>query len=313
MRSPAMSARAETMLLSCPTEVTANDGAEAGVMAGALVGVQPSAAERDWLAGLDADAQRVLAGLLGRVRAAGAAEAESAHLAGEAELRRLAYTDLLTGLGNRAGLQAAAAGVFAGSAGSRVGALLADLDGLKPVNDTHGHDVGDLLLAAAGRRLNSFATVAGGVAARLGGDEFAVLLPGLPADPRRAGLAALAAAERLAGRLARPYPAGAGLTVQVGASVGAATVPAYQSLPTLLAAADLAMYEAKHAGGGTRLAPDPGHQPTADQGPPPRPGTRLRDYRHGAGSPHGHGWVRAVRERFGPPDMLPRSRNAPPA
>jgi diguanylate cyclase (GGDEF)-like protein len=254
---------------------------DGGGLAAALAGVDPTVAEQDWLAGLDAAARGALAGLLTRVRSAGAADAAAAGRARLEQLRRLAYTDLLTGLANRAGLQVAAAGVFAGSAGGRVGGLLVDLDAFKPVNDRYGHGVGDDVLAAAGRRLAVLGAATGGMAARLGGDEFALVLPALPGDAARAAAAVLAAADRVADELGRPYRVGGGL-VDVGASVGAATVPAEGSLSALLAAADLAMYAAKHAGGGrARMTPDPGAA-AADLIPAPRrPATRLRDHRRG--------------------------------
>jgi GGDEF domain-containing protein len=115
------------------------------------------------------------------------------------------------------------------------------------------------------------------VAARLGGDEFVVLLPGLPDDPATAGTAVLAAAGRVATALGRPYRVGP--VVRVGVSVGAATVPAVAAggLGGLLAAADMAMYAAKHAGGGVHLAPS-APAPAGLVPAPRRPATRLRDH-----------------------------------
>ena len=94
--------------------------------------------------------------------------------ANEAAIRRLAVTDSLTGLANRASLQdeldrALAAGPCA--------VLLLDLDRFKAVNDTLGHLVGDQLLIELGQRLTGFASD-GRTVGRLGGDEFLFVLPG---------------------------------------------------------------------------------------------------------------------------------------
>jgi diguanylate cyclase (GGDEF)-like protein len=211
-----------------------------------------------------------------------AAERDAARIE-VAQLRRLAFTDALTGLANRRGLQAASAGLFTGA--GRAGGLLVDLDGFKPVNDRFGHAAGDAVLVAAAGRLTA-AVAGGGCVARLGGDEFVVLLGGLPADPAAAGSAALGQARRVVGVLLAPYRLAGGELVTVGASVGAATATG-GSLAGLLAAADLAMYAVKRAGGaGVGLAPDPG-QPAAGVAVVPaprrpaegRPVGRLRDGR----------------------------------
>jgi diguanylate cyclase (GGDEF)-like protein len=167
---------------------------------------------------------------------------------------RAAGVDPLTGVANRSGLAAEVAGLP--PAPAWLGVVLVDLDGFKPVNDTYGHAAGDAVLVEAAGRLAGV-----GPTARLGGDEFAVLLGGLPAD-ELASRYALAAAERAFGALAVPYEVAGVGQLRVGASVGAAATPAGRSvaeaLPAALAAADLAMYGAKRAGGGVRLAPSVG-------------------------------------------------------
>ncbi|WP_129336536.1 putative bifunctional diguanylate cyclase/phosphodiesterase [Cellulomonas endophytica] len=136
-----------------------------------------------------------------------------------------------------------------GAAGPRdeVAVLLCDLDGFKAVNDRLGHRAGDELLVAVAHRLR--AQVRGSdVVARLGGDEFALVLPGTD----EAG--ALAVADRLLGALADPLPA-AGQLVHVGASIGITTAAAGAGVlgDALVREADVAMYEAKAGGRGTRV------------------------------------------------------------
>ena len=94
-------------------------------------------------------------------------------------LRALAHTDALTGLPNRRGLQQHLARLLpAGTPQQLLAVYLLDLDGFKPVNDRHGHDVGDALLVAVGQRLQ--AQLRGSdIVARLGGDEFVVLAASL--------------------------------------------------------------------------------------------------------------------------------------
>jgi diguanylate cyclase (GGDEF)-like protein len=192
--------------------------------------------------------------------------------------------DPLTGIANRAGLQAAAAAAAAPGGRAWLGVVLVDLDGFKPVNDTHGHAAGDAVLVEVARRLAGIGPAGVRVAARLGGDEFAVLVGGLPAGERPAAVAVLAVAERVYAALVEPYVLPGGGSLRVGASVGAAVAPAgpdpTPALPGVLAAADLAMYGAKHAGGGVRLAPPVRESAVRadDAVPVPRqPANRLRD------------------------------------
>jgi len=169
--------------------------------------------------------------------------------AAAAALRHQALHDTLTGLPNRAllrdrlehGLH------LAQRDGVPLALLLLDLDGFKRVNDTRGHDVGDLLLQVVADRLRVTLRAADTVG-RLGGDEFAALLPGATT----AG--ATEAARALLSALAAPVALG-GQTVVVGASVGIALFPAHGAdAATLLRRADAAMYAAKRAGGGYALA-----------------------------------------------------------
>jgi len=127
--------------------------------------------------------------------------------------------------------------------------LLIDLDDLKGINDRHGHDVGDAVIARVARLMTGERRRTD-VAARIGGEEFALLLP------ETAGAEALAIAERLRADAALETVAlsGAmvtlsGATIGFTISVGVATFPDSASdAPSLRRAADMAMYEAKRAG-----------------------------------------------------------------
>ncbi|MBQ0897137.1 GGDEF domain-containing protein [Micromonospora sp. U56] len=171
-------------------------------------------------------------------------------------LHRATLRDPLTGLANRAGLAAG----WEQLAPLRPWVLVVDLDGFKPVNDTHGHAAGDLVLTAVAHRLRT----ANGVAARLGGDEFAALI--LDANPAMA-------ARQLAAAIAAPVVLPSGVSVSVTASIGLA--PASPSgLAAALADADAAMYRAKTTRAGV-VAFDPLRDDHATTDP--RPALRVRD------------------------------------
>lgn len=126
--------------------------------------------------------------------------------------------------------------------------LYIDIDGFKPVNDRHGHQVGDLLLKAiaarATERLRKSDTFA-----RLGGDEFALIFEEQVDVPE----AALNAGLQFCELLRNPYVLDRGITVEVGASIGVAFYPMHASggsdeREALIHAADSAMYRAKKSG-----------------------------------------------------------------
>lgn len=172
-----------------------------------------------------------------------------------AALRLAALLDPLTGLANRAGLTQA----WTHLAPTKPYVAVIDLDGFKPINDTHGHAAGDILLTTIAHRLHTVTT-----AARLGGDEFAALITA--PDPTTT-------AARLAHTIAAPVRLPTGATVCVTASIGLAPTTA-GDLPAALAAAAAAMYRAKASKTGPTLY-DPARDDhtTAD----PRPGVRTRD------------------------------------
>ena len=160
------------------------------------------------------------------------------------QMSQLAYHDALTGLPNRIRLEdhLNQAIAKAGRSQDALALLFIDLDRFKPINDSHGHAVGDLVLCEVARRLQGALRVSDMVA-RLGGDEFVVLLPTLvePDD-------CLVVADKLLTALAEPMQIGT-LTLQVGASMGVARHPECgNNAAELLRSADAAMYRVKLAG-----------------------------------------------------------------
>jgi diguanylate cyclase (GGDEF)-like protein len=151
-------------------------------------------------------------------------------------------TDVLTGLANRVGLSQRAQQLHTQQQPHAV--MLLDLDRFKPVNDTHGHEVGDRLLVEVARRLQAQMRE-GDLVARLGGDEFVILLGGAHTAPQLAAMA-----QRLCEAVRLPYPH-AGQHISVDASVGIARCPEHgNTLTELLRHADAAMYRAKQAHSG---------------------------------------------------------------
>ena len=161
-------------------------------------------------------------------------------------LRSVGFVDSLTGLSNRA--------VFVEGLGRRLdecrrrglrngfAVLYLDLDRFKIVNDSLGHMVGDELLVAASRRLESCLRQ-GDALARLGGDEFAIFLNGLNDDAQ-----ANAIAGRIQDALSAPFSI-AGREVFTSASIGIAFGPAHYTNPDeIMRDADTAMYHAKSRG-----------------------------------------------------------------
>lgn len=155
----------------------------------------------------------------------------------------LASHDALTGLPNRAFLSSRLEQLLEYSQSGQVVVLFCDVDGFKPVNDTHGHKVGDEVLKVLSHRLG--ATVrARDVVGRWGGDEFVVLTEGLD----DAELAILKS--RLAAAAAAPIKVGA-VEVHVGLSVGHHRAEAGQSADLILEDADARMYATKVSRRGT--------------------------------------------------------------
>ncbi|KZC15845.1 diguanylate cyclase [Rhodanobacter sp. FW510-R12] len=167
----------------------------------------------------------------------------------ETRLHYLARHDQLTALPNRELFhdRLCAALAEARRDGQRPAVLYLDLDRFKSVNDSYGHDIGDLLLCEAVARIRRCVRESDTVG-RIGGDEFVVLLPGIG----RPGHAAAIAADILAA-LAQPFELG-GRHVRMSASIGMAIYPEHgEDDRTLLRRADDTMYAAKRRGGNCAL------------------------------------------------------------
>lgn len=163
----------------------------------------------------------------------------------EQRLRQLAYHDPLTQLPNRVLLADRMRQALA-QARRHDGVLavgLLDLDGFKPVNDTHGHAVGDQVLVELARRLQRVLRD-GDTISRLGGDEFVLLLPGLQTHEHADALM-----QRVLAAVEEPLHLTGQVTLRLTASVGLRTVPPLpEDADTLLRQADQALYAAKRQG-----------------------------------------------------------------
>ncbi|KWV57883.1 hypothetical protein AS156_37420 [Bradyrhizobium macuxiense] len=163
--------------------------------------------------------------------------------AAETQLARLAGTDGLTGLANRRRLDEIMAIEWRRGlrAQSPLALLMIDVDHFKAFNDTYGHQAGDAVLATVGQCIAASTKRASDLGARYGGEEFSVLLP----DLNRSG--AMEVAERIRERLTAFRQSQHELpTVSIG--LACFTPTAERTSHDLVSAADLALYEAKHAG-----------------------------------------------------------------
>ena len=165
-------------------------------------------------------------------------------------MQHMAYHDILTGLPNRAMFQdhLELALARARRHGLSVAVLFLDLDDFKPVNDTHGHEVGDEVLQCVATRIRGTARDTD-LVARQGGDEFLVLLADLDVgtDADAATAVAREASERIARAVAEPIQLRLG-ALSLRASVGSAVFPfGAGDARTLLRLADEDMYTRKRA------------------------------------------------------------------
>ena len=180
------------------------------------------------------------------------------------EIRRLAYFDALTELPNRRLLtdrlrQAVLSSTRTGAHGAL---MFLDLDHFKQLNDTRGHDVGDLLLQHVAQRLQGCVREGDSVA-RLGGDEFVVLLESLSQHAPEAATQAELIATKVLQALGQSYDL-RNVNYECTPSIGIVVFSKEQeSIEELLKKADVAMYQAKSAGRNTARFFDPAMQAAA--------------------------------------------------
>ena len=185
----------------------------------------------------------------------------SGRKAAEDEARYLAFYDALTQLPNRRLLVDRLQQVLVNGArsGLTTAVLFVDLDNFKTLNDTRGHEVGDLLLKDVAQRLRSCVREQDTVA-RLGGDEFVVVLQNLSSDAPEAAAQARTLGELILAQLRPPYEL-AGHEHHFTASIGVTLLNHQRdSVDEVLKQADMAMYRAKDAGRNTLRFFDPDMQ-----------------------------------------------------
>lgn len=162
----------------------------------------------------------------------------------EQKIKHLAYQDTLTGLANRASLRLATVNALEKSKKekNRLGLLFLDLDRFKFINDSVGHDIGDLVLTEIGQRLRS-AVKSRDFIARLGGDEFVILVEELESEKDLRTIAnrilSLVCAPMLIGK--HTYY----LTTSIGISIAESGSP---DVDALMKQADISMYHSKEKG-----------------------------------------------------------------
>ena len=167
----------------------------------------------------------------------------------EEEIRNLAFYDVLTGLPNRRlFMDRFRAALTISARHNDYGAVLfIDLDRFKLLNDTLGHDYGDLLLIEVAKRTKSCVREMDTVA-RLGGDEFVVLIEGLSIDPHESSRTTELVAEKIREALARPYQLKSHeyrCSPSIGISLFRGNT---EPVDNLIRQADIAMYQAKNSG-----------------------------------------------------------------
>ncbi|NWL76944.1 GGDEF domain-containing protein [Pseudomonas taiwanensis] len=184
--------------------------------------------------------------------------------AAEQEVKRLAFYDQLTGLANRRLMLDRLQHALASSARSQhtSAVILIDLDNFKALNDTLGHDRGDVLLQQVAHRLSACIRESDTVA-RLGGDEFVVLLEGLSENPPDAAIQAKTICEKILSSLNLSYELD-GYEHHSTPSLGIALFQGQlNTVDDIMKRADLAMYRAKAAGRNTMRFFDPEMQAVA--------------------------------------------------
>jgi diguanylate cyclase (GGDEF)-like protein len=165
----------------------------------------------------------------------------------QAELERLAGTDVLTGLPNRRAFFERADQIFARAtiAGASVAAMMVDIDRFKAINDTRGHNTGDAILSAVAVTIRDAVAGSGAedsIVARLGGEEFAIIVMGLQPS------AVARLAEKIGHDTRRVEHRHGGETISATVSIGVSLRRDDAVVDAVLKAADDAVYAAKRAG-----------------------------------------------------------------
>lgn len=162
--------------------------------------------------------------------------------AANAAIKVRAETDELTGLLNRGAFRESLSKCLDATSGAKVAILLLDLDRFKEINDTHGHDVGDLMIIRVSQKLQELCQNRTHAVARLGGDEFAILV-----NHKDAKQLANTLAHEILEAICQPFDI-EGRNCVVGVSVGMASVENIVKSSEVLRRADVAMYAAKKDG-----------------------------------------------------------------
>ncbi|HOG03979.1 MAG TPA: GGDEF domain-containing protein, partial [Accumulibacter sp.] len=163
----------------------------------------------------------------------------------EERVQHLAHHDQLTDLPNRVLFSDRLFQAIAQARRDRgtLALMFLDLDRFKPVNDSLGHDIGDLLLREVALRLQACAPRSSDTVSRLGGDEFVILLAQIDK-----AMDAVVVAGKVLAALGRPFRIGPH-QIEISASIGIAVYPQHgDDVHELLKNADTAMYHAKKAG-----------------------------------------------------------------
>jgi diguanylate cyclase (GGDEF)-like protein/PAS domain S-box-containing protein len=172
----------------------------------------------------------------------------------EQQLQRLARFDTLTGLANRAEAIACLESAMEHPpvGGHHLGILFCDVDRFKEINDTWGHGIGDTVLTTLAARIGE-SVRPGDTVGRTGGDEILVVLPGLHSVEQLADIS-----EQIRSRAAQPIYE-SGTTIHATLSIGATIVVAGETLSSVMARADAAMYQAKLGDRNTVSVLEPTH------------------------------------------------------
>lgn len=173
----------------------------------------------------------------------------------EEKIRHASLHDPLTALPNRTMLFEYASHMLPHNrrTNQRAAVLFLDLDRFKPINDTHGHDIGDIVLKIVAKRLTD-SLRAEDIVIRLGGDEFIILLQNIVNASTIADVAS-----HIVARINEPYYIG-DLALSLSTSIGISMFPGDgQDIDTLISHADMAMYQAKQAGRSTFQFYSPEH------------------------------------------------------